>query len=124
MQYFIDAACNTTFLHAGFLQSMDHARKGDIVYCDPPYAPLTETANFTDYHVGGFSWEDQIKLSESARRLADKGVQVVISNHNTKEIRKLYKEANASIEKFSVRRTISRDANNRGKVSELLAVFN
>jgi len=27
----------TTFIHADFEQTMAHAKKGDIVYCDPPY---------------------------------------------------------------------------------------
>lgn len=99
------------------------ALEGDIVYCDPPYAPLSGTAYFTDYHTGGFKWEDQERLVEIARGLADKGIQVVISNHDTLETRRLYKNAGASIFKFRVRRSISRDINNRNKVGELLAVF-
>lgn len=123
MENFITAAGNTTFMHAGFLQSMKLARKGDTVYCDPPYAPLTATAYFTDYHTGGFKWDEQVLLAGKARKLADRGIPVVISNHNTREIRELYKEMGAKIERFQVRRSISCNGNNRAKVGELLAVF-
>ena len=124
MRHFILAAEKATFLHANFTESMLLAERGDIVYCDPPYAPLSYTAYFTDYHTGGFKWAHQEQLADLARRLADRGVPVVISNHNTREVRELYKNAQASIIKFQVRRNISRDINNRRKVGELLAVFN
>lgn len=123
MLHFITAAGKATLMNANYTESMGMAHKGDIVYCDPPYAPLSGTAYFTDYHTGGFKWEDQVQLAEIARRLANKGIQVVISNHNTREIRKLYKDLKADISSFKVRRSISRDINNRHKVGELLAVF-
>ena len=123
MRHFINAAEKATFLHASFTESMPLAQRGDIVYCDPPYAPLSGTAYFADYYTGGFKWRHQVQLVELARRLADRGIQVVISNHDTREIRELYKNAKASIIKFQVRRYISRDINNRRKVGELLAVF-
>lgn len=123
MRHFIDAAQKATFLNASFTESMLLAQRGDIVYCDPPYAPLSGTAYFTDYLAGGFKWSHQVQLAELARQLADRGVQVVISNHDTREVRQLYKNARANIVKFEVRRSISRDINNRRKVGELLAVF-
>lgn len=123
MQGFVSAAVNTTFLNAGFSDSMRRARKGDVVYCDPPYAPLSKTAYFTDYHSGGFSWDDQLLLARTARKLADKGIQVVISNHKTPEICGLYKDAGARISSFKVQRHISCDGNNRQKADEILAVF-
>ena len=94
-----------------------------MVYCDPPYVPLTDTACFTSYHTGGFGWEDQLKLIELAQQLADRDIQVVISNHDVPQIRKLYKQAGATITGFQVRRTISANTGNRGRVGELLAVF-
>lgn len=123
MRGFVTAAQNTTFLHAGFSDSMRLARKGDVVYCDPPYAPLSKTAYFTDYHSGGFSWDDQLLLARNARKLADKGIQVVISNHKTPEVCELYKNAGARINSFKVQRHISCDGNNRQKADEILAVF-
>lgn len=123
MQKFVLAASRAEFVHSDFQQCMQHLREGDVVYCDPPYVPLTHTACFTDYHTGGFGWDDQLKLIQLAKDLADHGVQVVISNHDTTQIRKLYKQAGAMITRFQVRRTISADTDNRGRVGELLAVF-
>lgn len=124
MMTFYQGAQQATFMHAGFSETMKQVEKGDVVYCDPPYAPLSSTARFTDYFVGGFNWEDQIELAKWATRLARKGITVVISNHNTPSTRTLYNTAGASrTDIFKVRRTISCNATNRNKVSELLAVF-
>jgi len=102
---------------------MKKARKGDIIYCDPPYAPLTNTACFTNYHTGGFSWDDQLQLANIASKLANKGIQVVISNHDIKLIRDIYEGAGAQITSFQVQRMISSNANNRSRVGELIAIF-
>jgi len=123
MQYFIRAAGRAEFLNTSFADSMKLAERGDIVYCDPPYAPLSATAYFTDYHSGGFRWEQQLLLACLAEELAGRGVRVVISNHDTKPVRELYQHAGASIKRFQVRRNISCNAGKRGNVGELLAVF-
>ena len=123
MRGFIARAQHARFLHAGFEQSMALARRGDVVYCDPPYTPLSRTAHFTDYHTGGFGWEDQERLAQLAQRLARRGIQVVISNHDTVVTRVLYSALGARIEGFKVRRTISCNAKRRNRVGELLAIF-
>ncbi|MGH8245797.1 MAG: Dam family site-specific DNA-(adenine-N6)-methyltransferase [Gammaproteobacteria bacterium] len=123
MRSFITAARRATLMHADFLDSMRLAGRGDVVYCDPPYAPLSASAHFTDYHVGGFAWTDQLALSRQAQRLSGQGVQVVISNHDTPEIQTLYRSAGAHILRFDVRRTISCNTARRERVGELLTVF-
>ncbi len=123
MQAFVRRSQTTTLLQARFDESMARARPGDAVYCDPPYVPLSETAHFTDYHAGGFSWEDQVRLADTACELARNRVQVVISNHDTRQVRELYNGRDAEISRFRVRRNISSDGNNRREVGELLAVF-
>jgi DNA adenine methylase len=121
MQTFIAKAKQVTFLRSDFVETMQRARRGDVVYCDPPYTPLSETANFTDYSTGGFGVEDQETLAELAEQLARRGIPVVISNHDTPFIRELY--ANARIEAFQVQRYISQDILNRRKAAEVLAIF-
>ena len=123
MQQFQKASARAEFMHQDFQHCMQETVQGDVVYCDPPYVPLTDTACFTDYHSGGFGWDDQLKLIELAQQLASRGVQVVVSNHDIPQIRKLYIKAGASITGFQVRRTISANTGNRGRVGELLAVF-
>ena len=123
MLNFFHKAKNAEFICAGFSDTIHLVTKHDVVYCDPPYVPLSKTANFTDYSTGGFNWDDQIALADWASRLSAKGIQVVISNHNTPTARKLYLEAGATMEKFRVRRTISCNTDKRNLVGELLAVF-
>ena len=123
MQAFAQLAKDAIFECADYQDTMGKARTGDVIYCDPPYVPLSATSYFTDYHVGGFNWDDQVLLAETAARLSAQGIRVVISNHDTKKVKALYREAGARILTFDVRRTISCDTSNRKKVRELLAVF-
>lgn len=123
MQQFLPAAKKATFIHLDYRECMQQARAGDVVYCDPPYTPLSDTAHFTDYHTGGFDWDDQLRLLNTSTELAARGVHVVISNHDTDKIRKLYKEAGARLERFQVKRSISCDPANRNPAGELIAVF-
>ena len=92
-----------------------------VVYCDPPYVPITETSNFSDYTKEGFSPKDQQDLAAHARALCAQGIPIIISNHDTKFTREIY--ADAAISHFEVQRFISSKASNRAKAAELLAVF-
>jgi DNA adenine methylase len=94
---------------------------GDLVYCDPPYVPLSATASFTAYAKGGFSPADQERLVAASRAAAGRGATVVLSNHDTPGVRRLYR--GAELVTVDVRRSISRDAANRGTASEVIAVF-
>jgi len=104
-----------------FESVMRQAKPGDAIYCDPPYVPLSSTANFTAYSAGGFSTEDQIRLAALAKEISETGVTVVISNHNTDFTREIYGDAVSEV--FSVQRTISCDGNNRRKAKELIAIY-
>jgi len=123
MMNFHQRSQSAEFICAGFSETMHQVTKHDVVYCDPPYVPLSKTANFTAYAAAGFNWQDQISLADWASNLSAKGIQVVISNHNTPTARELYLEAGATMEKFKVRRTISCNPGERNLVGELLAVF-
>lgn len=123
MRGFMARAQRARFLRAGFEETLGHARRGDVVYCDPPYTPLSRTAHFTDYHTGGFNWQEQARLANLAQKLAARGIQVVISNHDTVATRVLYEALGAHLVGFKVRRTISCNAKRRNRVGELLAVF-
>lgn len=104
-----------------FEQAMRSAVPGDVVYCDPPYVPLSRTANFTHYSTGGFDLESQQRLADVAMEVAGRGLTVVISNHDTDFTRRAY--ADADLISFQVQRYISCDGANRGKAAELLAVY-
>jgi DNA adenine methylase len=109
------------FVHTDFLATMSEAKPGDVIYCDPPYVPLSVTSNFTGYAPGVFGFAQQKALAEKARECARHGVPVVISNHDTAESRALYQ--GAEIHAFEVQRFISSKASTRGNAPELLAIF-
>lgn len=92
------------------------------IYCDPPYAPLTQESNFTHYAGGGFSLAQQAKLAEYAKLLAAQQMPVLISNHDTPFTRHIY--SGAKIHTLPVQRTIGQKSASRVKVDELLALFN
>ncbi len=121
MVYFQKMAAKASFSHADFITTMRAARSGDIVYCDPPYVPLSSTANFTGYSTNGFGINEQLQLVGLAEALADQGIPVIISNHETEFTRHAYR--NAKIISFEVQRYISSKGDQRNKVAELLAIF-
>ena len=100
---------------------MDLATQDSVVYCDPPYAPLAAVSNFSAYTADGFGFESQLKLAHYAKNLTDRGIPVIISNHDTPFTRDLYSAA--KIITFEVQRFISAKTNNRNKAAELIAVY-
>jgi DNA adenine methylase len=94
---------------------------GDVVYFDPPYIPISETASFTDYATEGFTHQQQVELAKLCESLANRGVKVILSNHDVPVARELYK--NATIYPIQVSRTISAKGSSRKKANELIAVW-
>ncbi|MGB9792818.1 MAG: Dam family site-specific DNA-(adenine-N6)-methyltransferase [Thermacetogeniaceae bacterium] len=121
MLCFWEKSRKAVFLCCDFRESLALAEPGDVVYCDPPYVPLSDTANFTSYSEGGFSLDDQRDLAREAERLSRLGIPVLLSNHDTEFTRSIY--ASAQITSFGVQRCISCDGRNRGRAAELLALF-
>lgn len=77
---------NVTILEGDFVKAVKNAKPGDFVYFDPPYDPFDDKESFTSYTKFNFSKEDQKRLSDLFKELSDKGVYVMLSNHNTKYI--------------------------------------
>lgn len=90
---------------------------GDVFYLDPPYVPMSDTANFAAYTAAGFGPEDQVELRDTARTLVQQGATVLLSNHDTPEVRELY--ADFELRRLDVARAINCQASKRGKVGEL-----
>ena len=113
-----------TLLSESFEEVIAQAGSGDQVYCDPPYVPLTATANFTAYCNAPFSHSHQLSLSACARQAAERGAAVLLSNHDTPIVREELYPTTAGfrvLHKLSVTRSISQKASKRGKAAELLA---
>lgn len=94
------------------------ARPGDFVYLDPPYAPVSETANFTSYALGGFGAADQIRLRDVFRELDRRGCRLMLSNSDVPFIREIF--AGYRIDVVMAARAINADASRRGPVAEVV----
>lgn len=73
-----------------FEETVKDASDGDFAFFDPPYVTGHNNNGFVDYNEKLFSWADQERLAATARRLADRGVRVVITNADHDAVRDLY----------------------------------
>jgi DNA adenine methylase len=101
-----------------FAKILTRAKAGDFVYFDPPYDPVSDTADFTSYIPGGFGWERQEELASVFAKLAAKRVHVMLSNSDTPAVRKLY--AAFRIDNVFASRSINSNAARRGKIGEVV----
>jgi DNA adenine methylase len=101
-----------------YREAVADARRGDFLYFDPPYDPLTPTANFTSYTAGSFGPDDQRALADTARSLVARGCRVMLSNSDTPFIRSLYKGFH--IDRVKCSRAINSNAAKRGEVDEVI----
>jgi DNA adenine methylase len=99
----------------------ENLQAGDVVYFDPPYIPASDTSNFTSYATDGFTHDQQIQLRDLAESLANRGIKVILSNHDVPVARELYK--NAEIHAIQVSRSIAANKESRKKANELIAVY-
>jgi len=112
---------NLEIYNIDFSYILDIAKPGDVVYFDPPYHPVSDTAKFTQYYKDDFSPEDQVRLRDVCLELHEKGVFFILSNSYAQPVRKLYE----GIEHFDVitvyaKRAINSKADRRGPVKEIL----
>lgn len=121
MRLFHKKSQSARFLHGDFSQTFLQAAEGDVIYCDPPYAPLNQTSNFSTYTSKKFTEVQQVILADCAKAAVDRGITVLISNHDTEFTRDLYRQAN--IKSFPVSRLINCKKNQRTPAQELLAIF-
>ena len=105
--------------HRDFVSVLDHARKGDFVYFDPPYVPLSATSSFTSYTSDGFEPSDQIRLRDVAVELKKRGVRVLLSNSGAGFVREIY-DKDFEIEQVQASRLVNCKAAGRGKITELI----
>lgn len=97
------------------------AKKGDFIYFDPPYYPVSRTASFTAYTAEGFLEQEQTELRDTFVKLHKKGCFVMLSNSDTPFINELYSGLDGiTINKIFAGRTINSKSSGRGKITEVL----
>ena len=105
-------------LNSDFQEAVKDAKRGDFIYLDPPYDPVSETASFTGYDVNGFNKQEQRRLKEVFDDLNSRGCHILLSNACTEFIEDLYKDYLHT--KISAIRAINCNGKKRGKVDEIL----
>lgn len=106
------------FLCRDYADILARIPQGTFVYLDPPYDPVSETANFTGYSRGGFFRDDQIRLRECCHDLTRRGIKFMLSNSATDFIREQYAVYNITI--VQAKRAINSDAAGRDNVDEVV----
>ncbi len=114
---------NVTILTGDYSCVAEKVDDKTFMYFDPPYRPLTKTAEFTSYNADSFNDEEQIRLADFINSL-DKA-KVMASNSDPKNVDEkdnffddLY--SGLKINRVSANRSINSNGKNRGKINELL----
>ena len=107
--------------HQSFQKAVEGSKKGDLVYFDPPYIPLTPTSSFSAYSKEGFGEDDHHQLASVIHGLTQRGVFVLFSNSDTPLTRKIFKD-HLILRRKDMRRSISSDGTNRKNVFEILGM--
>lgn len=122
----VSAALQTVRLECGAYSEIEsRVAPGDFVYFDPPYRPLTSTAQFESYTAGGFGDDQQRELAACFTRLARRGVLVMLSNSDPRSSNpdddffdELYRDF--TIHRVQATRMVNARATGRGRISEIV----
>ena len=101
-----------------FMDVLAECKKGDFVYLDPPYVPISPTANFTQYSDGAFGQGEQVQLAEELHRLNAEGIPFLASNSYTPLVLELYE--GLSVTTVLAKRAINSQPDRRQAIKEVL----
>jgi DNA adenine methylase len=87
------------------------AKRGDFVFLDPPYLPVSKYSDFQRYTKEQFYEEDHYELADEVKRLQKLGCHVVLTNSNHPLVHKLYEPYEIKI--TNTRRNISSKSKTR-----------
>lgn len=113
-----EALHSATLKVAHFREVVASAKRGDFVYFDPPYWPVSSTSSFTSYAKDRFGPAEQEELAEVFQKLTKKGVHALLSNSDVPEVRALYSAF--SMTRVYATRNVNSKAERRGKLAEVL----
>lgn len=120
-----DVLQNVTILNGDYSGTLEFAKRNTFFYFDPPYKPISKTANFNGYSNDAFGDEQQIRLRDFCDEITNRGANFMLSNSDPKQVDetqdffdRIYEKYN--IKRVSAKRMINSNASNRGEVKELL----
>lgn len=108
-----------------FQQLLQFVEPTSFVYIDPPYRPLTETANFTGYSANTFTALDQQRLARFCHDIDAIGAHLLISNSDPSNVDpedNFFQQTYPTFKfvQTAANRMINCHADKRGKINELL----
>ena len=103
-----------------FTTALKKVHKDDFVYLDPPYQPVSSTANFTSYTNDNFGYKDQERLFIEFKKLDSKGCKIMLSNSKSQEVIELFSEYSDNIIEINANRFINSDSKKRMGHTEIL----
>jgi len=111
---------NLEFFCRDFEQSLHDIKRDDFVYFDPPYQPVSQTANFTSYTNRNFTDNDLERLANLAEKLDSMGCKVLLSNSKSKIVENSFSSSKWKIKEIKVNRAINSDSKKRTGHYEIL----
>ena len=109
---------NVKLVVGSFEYVLEYATDRSFIYMDPPYVPLSTSANFTSYTKDNFGPDDQVRLKNVFAELDYKGCKVMASNSYCEFILDLYQDYQIHVVK--AKRAINSDASKRGEIREVI----
>lgn len=101
-----EALAGTTIVLGDYKQVLQtYAKKGDLVFLDPPYLPISQYSDFQRYTKEQFYEDDHRELAAEVKRLSEIGCHVLLTNSNHPLVHELYSEFH--IEVLSTKRNIN-----------------
>ena len=110
---------NAKLRTSDFEPTINLAKKGDLVFVDPPYTVKHNNNGFIKYNEKIFSWDDQIRLKNCLKKAQERGAYIFVTNACHRPIRNLYKDYFRT--KGLIRTSsIAADPSKRGLTEEIL----
>lgn len=106
--------------HSDFKKTIGYARRGDLIFADPPYTVRHNFNGFVKYNEKIFSWENQVELSKSLTKAAQRGCKIVSTNANHSSVRELYNQDLFIIQEVVRYSSISSKTSTRNKFKEII----
>nr|QWS78748.1 DNA adenine methylase [Mycoplasma anserisalpingitidis] len=115
---FLNENNDVEIINGDYKEVFKRLNSGDFVYLDPPYFPVSATAELVHYTKEDFTTEKQIELKNECDKLTQRGVKFLLSNADCDFIRDLWKDY--EILTVETKRMICSSPSKRGPVNEVL----
>lgn len=114
-----------TFVHGPFEETLEKITDpaNTVVYADPPYVPLSATANFVGYTGDGFTLQSQVRLAKALKEHYERGGLSVLSNSDTEQTMAIFGHPEARHYLLRIKRSIAASKSSRVAVAEILTVL-